>query len=294
MSTAPQQKAPASARIDARPVSYAVGVEIHGVDISAPQDDATVQAIRDLWVKHGVVILRDQNITPHQHLAFSERFGELQMMALSRYNHPDVPQIFLVSTRPVDGKPSETRNTGRQWHSDHSFAAEPAMGSLLYCIEAPAAGGSTLFANQYMAYEALSEPLKKMLDGRKAWHDLYRLKDFQNRAAFSEEDRQRTPPRAHPIFRTHPETGRKALFVNEAWTFKIDGMAEDESKPILDYLFHHSTQPVFTYRHYWRPGDLLFWDNRVVMHYAPPDYDMSDPKNIRHMHRTTLKGDAPF
>lgn len=290
--TAPKQHA--DVVLDTRPLSYAVGEEILGVDLSKDLDDAVIAAIRAVLVDRGAVVFRGQSLPPAQQVAFTRRFGELHYMAVDRYNHPEHPEIFLITNKPVEGEPSQTRNTGRQWHSDHSFAERPAMGTLLYCLECPKVGGTTLLANQVMAYDALPETVKKMLDGRRAWHDLHRLKDFRNRPGFDNSERARTPERLQPIFRTHPETGRKAIFVNEAWTYKIEGCTEEESRPILEMLFAHQTQPLFTYRHIWQPGDLLFWENRVVQHYAPPDYDMSDPANVRHMHRTTVAGDPAY
>ena len=283
--------------IETRPLSHAVGVEILGVDIASDLDDATIAAIRQALVENCVILFRDQDLTHEQHIAFSRRFGELpHYPALARELHPDHPEVWvLTNERQADGSPSPTLGTGRVWHSDQSFMAKPAMGSLLYCKAAPRAGGTTMFANMYRAYETLPDPLKKMVDGRRAEHNLnttaaYRAR-HPNRTA---EDEAKTPPVLHPIVRTHPETGRKALYVSEGITSRIEGLTAEESKVLLDLLNRHATHPILTYRHHWRVDDLIFWDNRCALHYAPQDLDHDAPGNRRLMYRTTVAGDAPY
>lgn len=267
----------------------ALGAEILGLDLSAPLRDSTVADIRQAWLDHLVLVLRGQNITPRQHIDFSARLGEVERgNALSHYNHPDHPEIFMVTNHMIDGKPSETRNTGRQWHSDLSYTLRPPMGSLLNAREIPKVGGDTMFANMYRAYETLSAPLRAFIDPLSAVHDFMNSKDMAKRdPAAVDAMKQRTPPVAQPLVRVHPETGRKALYVHEASTVAIEGLSEGESRVILDLLFHHATSHENVYRHRWQLHDLLMWDNRCVQHIALFDYEHSSP---RHMLRTTLVG----
>jgi taurine dioxygenase len=238
---------------------------------------------------HLVVVIRGQEITPAQQIAFGRRFGTLDdHKSLPFYRLPDHPEIFLISNKTIDGKPSETKDTGRLWHSDHSFTTHPTMASALYCKEIPAVGGDTLFTNMYMAYETLSDGLKKILDGLEAVHDISGYAPFRKRNAEQvAEIRRINPPVAQPVVRIHPETGRKALYVSEALTFRFVGMTEEESRGLLEFLWRHSVRPEFTYRHKWKVGDLLMWDNRAAMHMAPSDYAPGQP---RHMHRITVLG----
>jgi taurine dioxygenase len=277
--------------IKTRKLSHAMGREIQEFDIAADHDDATIAEVRQALLDGCILLFRNQDhITPEQHIAFSKRFGALQPHALDKYLHPDYPEIFLVTNLPQqDGKPSETRNTGRQWHADLTFTPTPCMGSLLRCLETPADGGDTMFANLYLAYDALSDGMKEMLEGLSAVHSFANVRDLKNRDP--ETTRyliEKNPPSLHPLVKAHPETGRKLLFLSPAATTCIDGMSEEESKPLLDFLERHATQPAFTYRHRWQVGDIIFWDNRCTNHYAPPDYDMTNPANRRLMQRTTI------
>jgi taurine dioxygenase len=208
---------------------------------------------------------------------------------LAHYRLPGHPEIFLLSNRGDDGKPSETRNAGRHWHSDLSFTAQPALGSILRCHQIPDVGGTTLFANQYLAYDTLSEKFRAMIDDLWAVHELFsKTKDLKNLDQGQVRDMKKANPRvAQPVVRVHPETGRKALYVSVAVTTRILGLNEDESDAILDFLFAHQTQAHFTHRHYWRPHDIVMWDNRCTLHMAVPDNDHSQ---ARIMHRTSISG----
>jgi len=273
-----------------RPLSYALGAEIIGVDLSKPLADDTFEAIRQAWLDHCVLLFRGQKFGPADHVAFSRRFGELDPNDANPYSRlEEHPEILVITNKAVGGKPSLTRNTGRNWHSDLSYTRNPAKGSLLYCREKPEVGGDTMFTNMYLAYETLSEPMKAFLDGLEAVHD------FSLVAGLSERDpekvaemRRLSPPVAHPVIRVHPESGRRALFVSER-VRNFVGMSEEESRPILDFLCRHATRHEFVYRHQWQVNDLLIWDNRCTMHLALADFDQSQP---RLMQRTSLLGET--
>jgi taurine dioxygenase len=280
----------------AEPLSWRTGSEVIGLDL-ARSDEISEGAIRAMWQllgERGILLFRDQSLTHDQHLAFTKRFGPLaETGMLSRYAPPGYPDIFTVTNMKIDGVRSETANAARQWHSDQTFLPTPARGSLLYCHLTPKIGGDTLFANMYQAYEALSDGLKAILEQLYAFHTLFntRATVLNGRRPPSEEEMTKLEGALHPVITTHPDTGRKCLFISEQMVDHFDGWTIAESAPLLDYLFSISTQPAFTYRHQWKPGDLIFWDNRCTMHNAPADYDveaMDAPENHRLMYRTTL------
>lgn len=273
-----------------RRLSNALGAEVEGVDLSVPLAESGIAALRAAWHEHLVLLFRDQMLTPGQHIAFSRYFGDLDRHeALPRYRHPDHPEIFMITNHEVDGKPSATRNTGRQWHNDLSYTQRPANGALLYCRECPPVGGDTMFANMYVAYETLSAPMRRFLDPLWAVHDIMGSRDLRRRDPEQvAELRRLNPPVAQPVVRVHPETGRASLNVHEMMTTHFVGMTRAESRPILDFLHVHSTPHENVYRHQWRVNDLLMWDNRCTLHIALADYEHSSP---RHMMRTTLMGE---
>lgn len=275
--------------IRVRRLAHGLGAEITGIDLRDDIPASTIRDVRGAWLEHQVLVFPAQNVPPDRHVVFSRQFGEVDPVSFApMFRHPDHPDIMLISNKPRDGKPSQTRNQGRQWHSDGSYSLRPAMGSLLHCLELPDVGGDTLFANMYMAYDALSAAMKKVVDGLWAVHDATNTKDARKRdAAVLAELRRINPLVAQPVVRVHPESGRKALYVSEGQTSHIVGMTEEESQAILNFLFTHSVQPEFLYRHRWSRHDIVMWDNRCTMHLAVR-YDMSKP---RHMHRTTLKGE---
>jgi len=281
-------------RIDVRPIAGALGAEVLGVDLSQPLDDATFAEIEHAFHDRLVLFFHDQQLTPEQHLAFSRRFGPLSRSPYVKHmaEYPDIIAVL---------KEADERNIstfGNAWHSDFSFLEEPPMGSVLYAREVPAHGGDTLFANMYSAYEALSEGMRRMLDGINAMHsgrpygmggvpaDLKVSRSIEIERNRPEADREV----AHPVVRVHPVTGRRALFVNSIYTTRFEGMTEAESRPLLQFLYDHAVRPEFTCRLRWRANDLAVWDNRCTMHYAVNDYDGSR----RLMHRTTIKGERPL
>jgi taurine dioxygenase len=273
--------------LEIRRLSAGIGAEVLGVDLSAEIDAATFAAIEQAWRDHVVLLFRDQTLDHAAHIAFSRRFGPLDdHAAIPRFRDPQHPEILLVINQEINGRPQPV---GRQWHSDLSTTVRPARGSLLRAGVIPPVGGDTMFANMYLAYDTLSPAMQAMIDPLHAVHDMTVARQLRGRDPADLADvRRRNPPVVHPVVRVHPETGRKALYVSEMTTTGIAGMTEEESRPILDYLYRHSVRPEFTYRHRWRTGDLLAWDNRCAMHLALDDYDLRVP---RHMYRTTLLGE---
>ncbi len=273
--------------INVHPISGAIGAEVFGVDLSKPLPDVAVHEIRRALLDHLVIFFRDQALTPPQQLAFAERFGEpLQYPFVKGLD--ECPMIV-----PVLKREHETVNFGGIWHSDTAYLEQPPMGSMLYAKELPPFGGDTLFANMYLAYETLSDGIKHMLEGIKAVNSADRpavAATRENRVRESGRVADIGPTEAnHPVVRTHPETGRKALFVNVAHTVRFEGMTEAESAPLLNYLFTHQIQPEFTCRLSWHVGMLAFWDNRCAQHNPINDYHGFR----RLLHRVTLAGDRP-
>ncbi len=281
--------------IEIRAFSGALGAEVVGVDLSRPLDDETFERIHAAHLEHLVLAIRDQDLTPKQHIAFSRRFGELDIHVLDQFLLPAHPEILVVSNKQENGKAVGLKDAGSYWHSDISYREFPSLGSLLYAHQIPPQGGDTLFTNMYAAYDALSDEMTARIDGLEAVHGYTQIYELSEHAAGSdrrpltEEQKAKVPPVVHPIVRTHPETGRKALYVSPGLTIGIAGMDEEESGALLDELHEHSTRPEFVYRHRWRRHDVLFWDNRCTMHVVTG----YDPKYTRHMHRTTVKGDRP-
>ncbi len=273
-----------------------LGAEIVGLDLSRALDDTTFARVNDAFLaSEGVLVFRDQRIGPEQHIAFSRRFGPLMIHVLRQYLLPGHPEILIVSNVIENGKPVGLGDAGRYWHSDLSYVAQPSLGSLLHAQELPAEGGDTSFVNMYAAYEALPDDVKRRIDGRRAVHAYGNIYDRLTeqgsgwRPPLTEAQRAEVKEVDHPIVRTHPETGRKALFVNEGFTARILGLSAEESRDLLAFLFAHSTEERFRYRHRWRDFDLVFWDNRCAIHLAHG----CPPEMRRHMHRTTVQGDVP-
>ena len=289
----------ASAGFDARPLSWRTGSEISGLDLrnSAAIPEATIRALWQLLGERGILLFRNQPLDHDQHLDFTRRFGPLAKTGLLGNNAPPgYPDLFMVTNIKKDGKRSETENAAQQWHSDQSFLPVPARASLLRCVHAPQFGGDTMFANMYAVYDALSDGLKATLENLRAFHSLFSSRTLATagRKPFTtveEAELQRLNGMWHPVVRVHEDTGRKTLFVSEQMVDHFEGWTIAESAPLLDYLFHLSSRPAFNFRHRWQPGDVVMWDNRCTMHYAPLDYDfaaLEAPENRRLMFRSTL------
>jgi taurine dioxygenase len=278
--------------LEVRSLSSALGVEVLGADLSKPEDDEQFETVHQALLNHNVVVLRDQDISPADHVAFSRRFGKLEHHVLNQFLLPEHPEILQVSNKRVDGKPVGLQDAGRKWHSDLSYMKIPSLGSLLRAIELPPADGDTLFGNLYAAYDRLSNEMKSRLGKIMVRHS---YEDYLNRKKVESASEQPTltanqkaqvPTATHPLVRTHPINGRKALFVSPSLTVGIDGMGDPEAQALLRELSAHATQPEFVYRHKWQVNDIVFWDNRSTIHLAEP----YDPKYTRHMHRTTIRG----
>jgi taurine dioxygenase len=269
------------------PIAGALGAEVGGVDLARALAPDAVRRIRQAWLDHLVLFFRDQRLTPARFLALAEAFGTPVEYPMVK-GLPGYPVITEVLKRE-----DERTNFGGIWHSDTSYLDTPAMAAMLYAVEVPPKGGDTIFANQYLAYESLSAPLRTFLDGLVAINssekaDVSRTREDMIRNAGDAAPRP-SYAAEHPVVRTHPETGRRSLYVNIAHTAHFKGMSEAESAPILDYLFHHQMRAEFTCRFRWRPGSLAFWDNRCTQHNPINDYH----GHRRVMHRISLAGDRP-
>jgi len=279
-----------------QPLSPVMGAEVTDIDLSTMPDDATFAAIHQALLDHLVLVFRNQRLTPAEHVAFSERFGELMVHVKAEYLLPDQPEVLVLSNKKhPDGRPMGFEDAGRYWHSDMSYVDEPPLGSLLHAIEIPPEKGDTLYCNMYLAYEELPDATKQRLVGLQAAHSYLasfegKTKSGYARDTLTEEQKAQLAEVTHPVVRTHPETGRKALYVNPGFTVRLVGLPEDEGAALLDELLVHASRPEFQFRHVWQPHDLVFWDNRCTMHHATT----YDTQYTRHMHRTTVKGDRPY
>lgn len=275
------------APFEIRPIAGALGAELHGVDLADDLSVATVQTIRQALLDHLVIFFRDQDLPPDRFLALARCFGRaIEYPFLKGID--GFPEIITVSKLP-----EETVNFGGVWHSDTTYLPEPPMATLLIAREVPEAGGDTLFANQYLAYDRLSDGMRALLAQQtgvasSAKADSSRTREDRIRSDGSAEARKLLIAE-HPVVRTHPETGRRSLFVNRAHTVSFAGMTEEESAPLLEFLFNHQIRPEFTCRFRWEAGSLAIWDNRCAQHYAVNDYH----GQRRVMHRITLAGDRP-
>jgi taurine dioxygenase len=259
-----------------------IGAELHGIDLSRPLTDRQLAEINRALAENLVIFFRDQALTPERHLAFGRLFGELHVHPAAPHVG-DTPELMLVHADK-----DSPRANGEGWHSDVSCDPEPPMGTILHLTQCPPKGGDTLFASMYAAYEALSPRLQAYLDGLAAVHDgehVYRGLF----ADFGEPDRPSYPRAEHPVVRTHPVTGRKALYVNRGFTTRILGIPIDESDAILRYLYEHMENPLFQCRFRWQPNAVAFWDNRCTQHRALWDYW----PHTRAGRRVTIKGDKP-
>jgi taurine dioxygenase len=275
-----------------RPLSSVMGVEISGVDLSRPVDDRSFAAIHDAFLRYQLVCFPGQRLDQTQHVTFSRRLGDLQVHVLDQYRSPTHPEIYVLSNVKKSGETTgEHPDKGTLvWHSDLSFQARPALATLLYGIEVPRVGGDTLFANMYAAYEALADATKQQIAGLRAIHDLDASRQRAGAPPMTEKQRQEAPPVEHPLVRTHPESGRKCLYISHH-AMRIAGVAEGEGRALLKALMAHATRPEFVYAHRWRQGELVMWDNRCTMHKAT-GYDASGERRV--MNRTVVKGDIPI
>ena len=281
--------------LKAKPIAGAMGAELTGVDLSQPLDNQAFNDVHQALLDHQVIIFRDQALTPRQQLAFAQRFGGIHL-------HPYIKGLAeCPEVMPIIKEETDTHTFGSGWHTDQMFTAKPAMGTVLYTLETPPAGGDTMFANLYLAYDSLSDGMKAMLVEVKTYSvgDKFKQAGGQSRqdnykGTSAMADQVRDPgdiqtESEHPLVRTHPETGRKALYIG-GHAQRFAEMTEAESEPLLNFLKQHATRPEFTCRVRWEPGTLTFWDNRCTEHHAIGDYD----GYRRVAHRITIQGDKPF
>jgi taurine dioxygenase len=278
-----------------RPFAGPLGAEVLGLDLAQPLSQNDFLQLHAAHLKHHVLVFRDLRITPQQQVDFSRRFGPLQIHVLRNFQLAGTPEMLIVSNIVEDGKPIGLGDAGHFWHSDLSYKETPSLGSMLHAQELPAEGGDTLFANMHLAYDTLPAALKHTIRDLRAEHSyLKQYAELQRRSPWrpnlTQAQIDEVAPVVHPVVRTHPETGRKALFVSEHFTTRIVGLPDDESIALLDELFAHSVKPEHLYRHQWQPHDMVFWDNRSLMHLAAG----CPAEQRRKLYRTTIEGDVPF
>jgi len=272
--------------LDIEPIGPTIGAEIHGLDLTQDLSEPQFAALESALIEHKVIYLRDQAIATAQQVALGKRFGALEV-------HPFRPEGAFPEIMVLDNHKDNPVLSTDVWHSDTTFRECPTKYSILRCLEMPAVGGDTLWADMEAAYDGLSDALKTMIDGLEAIHD---FKNFRALFTKSDEDRERLcrmeelyPNPTHPVVRTHPVTGRKAIFVNSQFTLRIVGMNEGESRALLDLLYEQAHVPEYQFRLRWKPGTIVLWDNRSTQHYAANDYY----PNRRHMERVAVIGDRP-
>ncbi|MGE0718798.1 MAG: TauD/TfdA dioxygenase family protein [Alphaproteobacteria bacterium] len=291
--------APAAAGLKVTPLTDVIGAEVSGVDVAAGLPEAEFQALRDALHRHAVIVLRGQKLTPAQQIAFSRRVGPMRVSFYNRYAVPDHPELTVVSNIVEDGRAIGIADAGMLWHTDASYLREPDMYTLLYALEVPRDGdrviGDTMFTNAAAAFEALPDEDRHRLERMRAIHSLVqhiekkrRLGNLK-RAPLTEEQKKEMPDVSHPVVRTHPVTGRKCLYVTEGHTASVVGLPEDESDALLERLWAHLKNPAFIYRHNWREGDLVVWDNCTAHHLAVFDYG----DRRRRLHRAGIAGGIP-
>lgn len=281
--------------LDVQPLGRTFAARLVGVDVTRLDEEAFAR-LRQAFLEHHVISIPGQGLLPQTLLAFSRRLGPLERHVLRRYHHPEHPEIIVLSNVREGDAPKGLADAGTYWHSDNSYKARPSAVTVLYALEVPEAGGDTLFTDMVAAYDDLPGALKQRLEGRRAVHDYAWRNDelareLGIREPLSEAQRRETPPVSHPVVRTHPVTGRKALYVNPGFTRCIEGLPEAESRSLLEEVFGHCLQERYRFRYRWRPGDLVLWDNAAVMHSATTR-DL-DPARRRTLWRTIVSGDAP-
>ncbi len=280
--------------IEARRIAGSLGAEVEGVDLSRDLHDDVLAEVRAALLDHLVIFFRNQSLTPEQQLVFARRWGEIHLHPFMEGmpDHSEIPEIVK--------RPTDKRNFGGSWHTDQMFSPQPAMGTILYAKQVPSTGGDTMFSNQYLAFESLSDGMKRLCnslrtvcygESRKKYGGKSRKEFYADKIGMKakdpDDDVQTTS--VHPLVRTHPETGRKALYIG-GHVQHFEDMTEEESRPLIDFLMKHSHRPEFTCRFRWETGSLAFWDNRCTQHFAINDY----PAETRIMHRITVCGDTPF
>jgi taurine dioxygenase len=281
----------AGVEFELRPLSPVLGAEVIGMDLARDTDDVLFGALRDAFLRHQLLVFRNQTFDEDQHVAFARRWGKIQRHVLSQYVHAGKPEIFVITNLDANGKPKgEHPDPGAKiWHTDGSWAMERGLATMLYSIAKPKAGGDTLFANMYLAYDGLSEEMKRRLEGLRAVHDLDYSRQLSGaKQQMTEEQKRAAPPVEHDIVRVHADTGRKCLYLGQHASH-IAGMPLEEGRALVHELNAHCTQPCYTYTYRWSVGDALMWDNRCLLHSAT-EFDWMD--DVRILRRTTTVGEA--
>ncbi|ABC63045.1 TauD/TfdA dioxygenase family protein [Erythrobacter litoralis] len=269
-------------KLDIRPLTPAIGAEIHDIDLGAGDVGDSIPAIRAALLKFGVIFFRDQDLTQDQHIAFARHFGKLEVHPATPRDQPN-PEVLRIAHGP------KSRGQENNWHSDVTWREKPSLGSILLAREVPEVGGDTLFANMHLAFERLSPKMREFCEGLTAVHDISRV--FAKRLGKTPEElHEKYPPMRHPVIRTHPETGERVVYVNNGFTSHIEGLSPDESRWLLDHLYKTAWDVEIQCRFRWKAGSIAFWDNRVCQHLAVSDYFPAK----RVMERVTIAGDKPF
>jgi alpha-ketoglutarate-dependent taurine dioxygenase len=275
-----------------RPLHATFGAEVIGANLASELDDATIAQIEAAWHRYSILLFRDVEMTPAQHVSFTRRFGPLHIMEPLEFNLPGFPEVMVASNIEKDDKPIGMKRAGWGWHSDGEDKVLPNAGSFLYALELPPTDGDTLYADTFAAFAALSDDVRAKIMGRRACFSRQRfhLVYYPHLPPLTEEQKKARPDVWQPIARRHPKSGWTSLYIGR-WAYRIEGMPDDEAGELIEYLKGFATQPEFVYRHQWRVGDALLWDNRCTQHCATP---FDDTKYRRHMHRTTLEGEKPL
>jgi len=275
-----------------RPLHATFGAEVIGANLADDLDDPTIAQIEAAWQRYSILLFRNVEMTPAQHVAFTRRLGTLHIMEPLEFNLPGFPEVMVASNIEKDAKPIGMKRAGWGWHSDGEDKVLPNAGSFLYALELPPTDGDTLYADTYAAFAALSDDVRAKIMGRRAcfsrqrFHQVY----YPHLPPLTEEQKRARPDVWQPIARRHPKSGWTSLYIGR-WAYRIEGMPDDEAGELIEYLKGFATQPEFVYRHRWRVGDALLWDNRCTQHCATP---FDDTKYRRLMHRTTLEGEKPL
>jgi len=278
--------------LNVRPLCGEFAVEITGVAPNLQIDDPTLRLIEAAWFRYGILIFRDLDMTSAEHAAFTRRLGPLHIMVPSEFNLPDHPEVWAVGNAVDDGKPISLRGAGMGFHTDGEDKIVPNAGSFLYARIVPPEGGDTLFADMRAAYDALPEDIRQTIAGKRARFsraEMHRI-NYPHLRPYTAEELVARPDVYHPLARRHPRTGRVSLYVGR-WACDIEGLPSDEGRGIVAFLQEFARQDRFVYRHCWRDGDAVLWDNRCTQHCATP---FDEARYTRLMHRTTLEGDAPI
>jgi taurine dioxygenase len=277
--------------VEIRPIKGRFGAEIIGVDLSRGLPDAEFRRIEQAWFDASLLVFRDLVMTPEQHIDLTRRFGPLHIMTPLHYNHPDHPEVMVLTNLEDGGKPLGIRRAGMGWHSDGEDKRLPNAGSFLYAHVIPPEGGDTLFADMYAAYDELDDDTRRRITGRRARFsriDMHHV-HYPHEPALTEQQKRDRPDVFHPLVRTHPRSGRKSLYIGR-WARDIEGMDREEGRALIERLFAYASSPRFVYRHQWRVHDAVLWDNRCMLHCAT---GFDEARYTRLMHRTTLEGDVP-